>query len=62
MQKTSPDAIRLKYRYRKLILDGKIKLPFKDAVKLVGRDTAYHLYFSHTADKPETENKKVEND
>lgn len=62
MGKNTLNAMRLKYQYRKLILDGKIKLPLQDAIKLVGRDTAYHLYFSHTSDKPKTENGENEND
>lgn len=38
------DAIRKKYHYRRLILTGKIALARQAAVKLIGPDTAYHLY------------------
>ncbi|MDA0708851.1 MAG: hypothetical protein O3B73_01415 [bacterium] len=38
------DDIRKKYAYRQLILKGKIKVSRQTAVKLIGPDTAYHLY------------------
>ena len=40
----NPEAIRLKYLYRDLILKGKLHLPRKDALELIGPDCAYHLY------------------
>jgi hypothetical protein len=36
--------LRLRYRYQKLILDGKIALSFESAQKIIGPDRAYHLY------------------
>lgn len=60
MSKDTPNAMRLKYQYRKMILKGKVKLPIKDAIKLVGRDTAYHLYFSHASD--DSKGKDKDND
>lgn len=41
--KKSEEA-RLRYLYRDLIRQGKIKLPYEAAVKLIGPDCAYHLY------------------
>jgi hypothetical protein len=38
------DDIRKKYAYRQMILKGKVKLTRQTAVKLIGPDTAYHLY------------------
>ena len=38
------ETIKKRYRYRRLILTGKIGLSRHAAVKLVGADTAYHLY------------------
>ena len=38
------EELRLRYRYRKLILDGKIALSFESAKKIIGPDCAYHLY------------------
>jgi hypothetical protein len=38
------ERIRLKYKYRKLILTGKLLLPYEDAARLMGPDCAYHLY------------------
>ena len=44
MESTKSETIRLKYKYRDLILRGKIKVPLKFAKKLIGPDCAYHLY------------------
>jgi hypothetical protein len=38
------ERIRLKYKYRRLILTGKLLLPHEDAARLLGPDCAYHLY------------------
>ncbi len=38
------EIIRLQYKYRRLILSGRADLPLRDAIKLVGPDTAYRLY------------------
>jgi ABC-type lipopolysaccharide export system ATPase subunit len=38
------EEIKKKYAYRQMILKGQIKLTRKTAVKLIGPDTAYHLY------------------
>lgn len=38
------EAIKKRYRYRRLILTGKIDLSRHAAVKFIGADTAYHLY------------------
>jgi hypothetical protein len=40
------EIIRIRYKYRKLIMEGKIELPYDEAVRLIGPDSAYHLYFS----------------
>lgn len=34
-------------RYKRLILLGKVSLPFEEARHIVGPDCAYHLYFRH---------------
>ncbi|MBN2010432.1 hypothetical protein JW960_13885 [candidate division KSB1 bacterium] len=44
MSATISEILRIKYKYRKLIMEGKIKLPYKDAARLIGPDCAYHLY------------------
>jgi len=44
MKNDRAELIRLKYKYRELILKKKIKLPHKKASKLIGPDCAYHLY------------------
>jgi hypothetical protein len=38
------EIIKKKYQYRKLILNGKLKLNIDIAKKLVGPDSAFHLY------------------
>jgi hypothetical protein len=38
------EEIRLRYLYRRLIIDGKVNLSFEAARRLVGPDCAYHLY------------------
>ena len=41
------DEVRLRYKYRKLVTNGGIKLPIRLAKKLVGPDCAYQLYSQH---------------
>jgi hypothetical protein len=48
------EAQRIKSHYRRLVLLGKARLPLGAARKLVGPDCAYHLYFRHTAEPPDT--------
>ncbi len=38
------EEIRIRHRYRDLILRGRVRLPLAVARKLVGPDCAYHLY------------------
>jgi hypothetical protein len=45
------DVQRILGQYKRLVLLGKAKLPLAEARRLVGPDTAYHLYFRH-ADLP----------
>ncbi len=42
--KNKSEEMRIKAKYKELILKGKIKLPLDAAKKLTGPDTAYHLY------------------
>jgi len=44
MSRGRAEEIRLRYLYRDLILRGRVALPRRSAVKLVGPDCAYHLY------------------
>jgi len=44
------EAQRILGRYKKLVLLGKAKLPLAEARRLVGPDTAFHLYFRHGED------------
>jgi hypothetical protein len=38
------DELRRRYRYRALILRGKVRVPVDAAKRLIGPDCAYHLY------------------
>jgi hypothetical protein len=42
--KDEAEEIRIRYKYRKLIQSGKVRLPRKSAVLIIGPDSAYHLY------------------
>ncbi len=67
MQNDKAELIRLRYKYRRLIMQGELKLPLEGAVKLIGPDCAYHLYSSlgngaqlkkETQDEEKSRNKK----
>jgi hypothetical protein len=53
------EEARLRYKYRKLIQSGKIKLPYRSAARIIGPDTAYHLY--HNLEKNEIKKPRTEN-
>ena len=38
------EELRLRYLYRKLILEGKIALSYESAKRMIGPDCAYRLY------------------
>ena len=44
MKTQKAEEIRMRYQYRRLILSGQTKLPYKTAARLIGPDCAYHLY------------------
>jgi hypothetical protein len=46
MTRDAAEIARLRYKYRKLILEGEVRLPLGEALKLIGPDCAYHLYSS----------------
>ena len=48
------ELIRLKYKYRRLVMKGKLNLPPGEAALLIGPDCAYHLYSTLPLEKPET--------
>jgi hypothetical protein len=43
------DALRILGQYKRLVLLGKARIPLAVARRLVGPDTAFHLYFRHAA-------------
>ena len=45
------DAVRRKYLYRRLVINGGVKIPTRLAMKMVGPDCAYHLYRQHMPEK-----------
>jgi hypothetical protein len=42
--KIRTEEIRIRYLYRHLILQGKVRVSLESARRLVGPDCAYHLY------------------
>ena len=47
---TRPEDVhvqRILSQYKRLVLLGKAKLPLAEGRRLVGPDTAFHLYFRH---------------
>jgi hypothetical protein len=53
------EEIRLRYLYRKLILNGKIALSFESAKKIIGPDCAYHLYSVHDSKRQIKKRKRL---
>ena len=45
------EALRVLGRYKRLVLLGRARVPLEEGRRLVGPDTAFHLYFRH-ADEP----------
>ncbi|HSD65749.1 MAG TPA: hypothetical protein VLF95_03555 [Vicinamibacteria bacterium] len=41
------DVLRILEKYKRLVLLGKARIPLAEARRLVGPDTAFHLYFRH---------------
>ncbi len=41
------EAQRILGRYKRLVLLGKARVPLEQGRRLVGPDTAFHLYFRH---------------
>jgi hypothetical protein len=41
------EALRILGRYKRLVLLGKVRVPLAEGRRLVGPDTAFHLYFRH---------------
>ena len=46
------DVQRILGQYKRLVLLGKAKLPLAEGRRLVGPDTAFHLYFRHAEAPP----------
>jgi hypothetical protein len=42
-------AVRILALYKRLVLLGRVRLPLEGARRLVGPDSAYHLYFRSAA-------------
>jgi hypothetical protein len=38
------EELRVRYKYRELIMKGVLRLPVAAATRLIGPDCAYHLY------------------
>jgi len=44
LEDSEADGVRRKYLYRKLVINGRTKIPARLAMKMVGPDCAFHLY------------------
>ena len=56
------ELARLKYKYRRLVMEGKLKLPPRQAALLIGPDCAYHLYSVLPSEKPKESTKGTKKD
>ena len=45
------EIMRKRYRYRELVLSGRLILPHNRAAQLLGPDCAYHLYAVRSIEK-----------
>jgi hypothetical protein len=52
------EILRKRYRYRELILSGKLVLPHDRAAQLLGPDCLYHLYAVQSPKPPSRRRKK----
>ena len=57
--KPAAEQIRIRYLYRRKILNGELNVSHKTAKRLVGPDCAYHLYGRHTESKVQSPESKV---
>jgi hypothetical protein len=46
--KPEAEKIRIRYLYRRKILNGELNVSHSTAKRMVGPDCAYHLYGTHT--------------
>jgi hypothetical protein len=59
--KPEAEIIRIRYLYRRKILNGELNVSHSTAKRMVGPDCAYHLYGKHTESKvqsPESKGKE----
>ncbi|MBF0555112.1 MAG: hypothetical protein HQK96_11255 [Nitrospirae bacterium] len=58
MKTEKAEQMRIKYKYRTMIIKGKIWIHYKGALRLIGPDCAFHLYSGIKAGSDETNRKK----
>jgi hypothetical protein len=56
--KPEAEIIRIRYLYRRKILNGELNVSHSTAKRLVGPDCAYHLYGTHTQLKSKAQSPK----
>lgn len=44
MKTEKAEQMRIKYKYRMMIMKGKVWINYKGAAQLIGPDCAFHLY------------------
>ena len=52
------EVMRKRYRYRELILSGRLVIPYERAAQLLGPDCLYHLYALQESKKPHPRKRK----
>ena len=53
------DVQRILSEYKRLVLLGKAKVPLAEGRRLVGPDTAFHLYFRHAEVTPRRKRRRL---
>jgi hypothetical protein len=63
IRKEASEEVRIRQRYRSLILLGKARISLAAAEGLVGKDCAYHLYARHMSgpSRERTKSKRARN-
>lgn len=58
MKTEKAEQMRIKYKYRMMIMKGKVWINYKGAAQLIGPDCAFHLYSSIKTDGDLAANQK----
>ncbi|MCG6552869.1 MAG: hypothetical protein L7F77_11110 [Candidatus Magnetominusculus sp. LBB02] len=62
MKTEKAEQMRIRYKYRTLIMKGRLVIHYKGAVQLVGPDCAFHLYSTINTGSNKRRTKKNQGD